>query len=879
VINSQQRGTPDLHANIQIPYFLPFPFGIYTGDEFCRAITIMEQPQETKHNIFQNEEYEMALAFINCTNASVFLTGKAGTGKTTFLGACKKNERKNTVVVAPTGVAAINAGGTTIHSFFQLPLATFLPGIPAGPGAENSLNPQSLISRIKLTSGRREILQKLELLIIDEVSMVRCDLLDAVDTVLRHVRKDHHRPFGGVQLLLIGDLYQLPPVIQKDEWGLLSNYYKSPFFFSSYAVGKLEPICIELETIYRQKDPVFIRLLNAIRNNMVEQEMLNVLHTRYLPGFEPARDENYIVLTTHNRNAGAINFSALDKLVSEEKKFTATIEGEFSERSFPADNQLILKEGAQVMFIKNDTEKPRRFYNGKIGIVEKIEDDAILVKCTGEPSLIEVKKEVWFNVQYKLDKDATKVEEHQLGSFTQFPLGLAWAITIHKSQGLTFEKAVIDAGEAFAPGQVYVALSRCKSLEGIILQSRISDTSFRCDPRIIFYSGRKKRTADLYRLLDGAKAQYQKEILHDLFEMTEIFQCSQSLIIYAKGHPSFFDEEAHNYLEVIHDKILLIDTTATKFRVQLDRLLMKPVMPQNNPDLQERICAAAKHFTNALSDVNLCLNTNPIRIDHKVIAIDFDKVYETLFHQIHTRVHLFQICQQGFNVANFLKGKREYSKPEFPWTTYVCIAPKNKHPKFIHAKLYELLKRERETIYRKKSIPPYKVPSTKILTDICYRLPRSEEELCSIAGSSNVWFSNFGSAFLEITRRYCEENDVRSNEPFTSHKRIHAVNNRSKKNDTKSVTHALFMTGKSIEAIASDRQLSESTVEGHLLFLIKKGKLKVSNILTKEQQDLISEALIRLPGATIKKLKENLPCHISYNAIRMFIAGKETPEI
>jgi ATP-dependent exoDNAse (exonuclease V) alpha subunit len=343
-------------------------------------------------NDITNAAFQLATDFVDHSNTSLFLTGKAGTGKTTFLKQVKANNNKNTVVVAPTGVAAINAGGTTIHSFFQLPFAPFLPVNKRNDSNDNLSDKHSLLSQQRLTKERKEVLQQMELLIIDEVSMVRCDVIDAIDTVLRHVRNRYVVPFGGVQVIFIGDLYQLPPVIKNEEWQWLSPHYKSQYFFDSHVMQALQPVYIELNKIYRQKDDRFVQLLNLVRNNEMDKASFDLLHTRYLPDFEPAKEENYITLTTHNNKADAINFKALRELKGAENSFTAMIEGDFYEKAYPAEVQLKLKVGTQVMFLKNDAEKPRRYFNGKIGVVEKMDTDKILIRCKGEALDIEVKK-------------------------------------------------------------------------------------------------------------------------------------------------------------------------------------------------------------------------------------------------------------------------------------------------------------------------------------------------------------------------------------------------------------------------------------------------------------------------------------------------------
>ncbi len=394
-------------------------------------------------SVERNERFELAYRFVTETQESVFLTGKAGTGKTTFLRYLKEHSAKNTIVAAPTGVAAINAGGVTLHSLFQLPLHPLLP---------TNAGKQELLSKIRYNKQRLQLLRKMEVLIIDEVSMVRCDVMDAIDTILRSIRYQHELPFGGVQLLLIGDLFQLPPVAQNHEWAVLQEYYNSTFFFDSKAIQEQMPLLIELTTIYRQKEELFVRLLNKVRNNQLEAEDLEILNERYQPGFQPDRDETFITLTSHNNQAELINRQQLQRLTAPPYTYKANIDGEFPENSYPADAELVLREGAQVMFLKNDTIS-KRFFNGKIGVVHSLSDEEVIVKCGNES--IRVQKETWDHSRYTLNRTDGKLEQDVLGTFEQYPLRLAWAITIHKSQGLTFEKVMIDAGLSFTSGQVY----------------------------------------------------------------------------------------------------------------------------------------------------------------------------------------------------------------------------------------------------------------------------------------------------------------------------------------------------------------------------------------------------------------------------------------
>ncbi|HEY6899423.1 MAG TPA: AAA family ATPase, partial [Puia sp.] len=433
-----------------------------------------------------NPIFQIAVQYINQTSRPVFLTGKAGTGKTTFLKYIRENSFKKMAVVAPTGVAAINAGGTTMHSFFQLPFGPFLP-VPRYGWNENAPNftdPNSLFKNIRFNASKRELLQELELLIIDEISMVRADMLDAVDFILRHFRQQPLQPFGGIQVLYIGDLYQLPPVVSKTEWNLLQEHYASPFFFDSKVVRTQQPVYLELDKIYRQNEAEFIDILNKVRSNRISADHLERLNDYYQPDFIPSKHDNYITLTSHNHKADSINQEQLASLPGRSHSFEASITGEFSDKSLPAEKTLTLKEGAQVMLIKNDKGEVRRYFNGKIGTIRSIKDDKLTITFPDEPDELTLEKETWRNIRYQYDKDEDKIEEEELGTFRQYPIRLAWAITIHKSQGLTFEKAVIDAGESFAAGQVYVALSRLTDLKGLVLRSRITPGAIRTDPHI-----------------------------------------------------------------------------------------------------------------------------------------------------------------------------------------------------------------------------------------------------------------------------------------------------------------------------------------------------------------------------------------------------------
>ena len=533
-----------------------------------------------------NFVFQLAADFVNQTSQHVFLTGKAGTGKTTFLKHIRNATHKNCIVAAPTGVAAINAGGVTLHSLFQLPFEPFIPGTDF----RNSKD------RFKFSTAKRDMLQQMELLIIDEVSMLRADTLDCIDAMLRYLRHNDRRPFGGVQMLYIGDMFQLPPVVKDDEWNFLRDHYQSLFFFHAKAVQQTPPVYLELKKIYRQREQFFVDLLNRVRNNVLTQDDFRALNRQYQPNFSPPDGEKYITLTTRNAKADDINSRELTRLETQAYRFEGEIKGEFPPYSLPTEMILTLKKGAQIMFIKNDTGEERRYFNGKLGTIAYLDKENITVRLEGSGDVIAIEKETWKNIRYTLNKDTAGIEEEELGSFIQYPVRLAWAITIHKSQGLTFERAIIDTGDAFAPGQAYVALSRCTSLDGIILLSQITQRSIQTDVQAVRLSKSEKEQAELQRLFEEEKKRFWAERLLLYFDCKGLIAIPRQFDKLLEDKPSDDYQPARKLVQKMLSQAYEIQKVAAKFQEQLKAIVQQQHSTDNLTLLSERCCKAVLYF-------------------------------------------------------------------------------------------------------------------------------------------------------------------------------------------------------------------------------------------------------------------------------------------
>lgn len=625
-----------------------------------------------------NHLFYLAARFVNQTNRHLFLTGKAGTGKTTFLRYIREHSNKRMAIIAPTGVAAINAGGVTMHSFFQLPFGAFIPSPLAGWNSNQPFNnANTLLKNLKLSKDKKELLRELELLIIDEVSMLRADLLDEIDLILRHVRRKPEQSFGGVQLLYIGDLFQLPPVVSNEEWEILKEHYKSPFFFDAHVLQQHPPVYLELKKIYRQHEADFIEILNNIRNNTVSSQDLDRLHQHYRPGYQQDPGENYIILTTHNAKADTINQQQLNKLPGEVHEFQGLITKDFNEKALPAERMLQLKEGAQIMFIKNDKGESRRYYNGKIAVISRIANDKIYVNFPGEAYEMELEKETWKNIRYQYNREEDSIEEEELGSYTQFPIRLAWAITIHKSQGLTFEKAIIDAGQSFAPGQVYVALSRLTSLEGLILFSRIQPHCIQTDTRTLEFLRQEMPEEELNKLLEEEQKLFIAKSLVKSFDFTKM----------AETFKDHYDEYPNRQLadmngavawaQSVTRTVLQHQDMAGRFMRQLEQLL--PMAEQDNFQfLRQRIVAACEYFLQPLDQLIASIRNHAeeVRIKQRIkkyvrevneLALLPERKKQELQQAIHIAAGLVQGRKAGEllqEVEELQKAHREKSAEE-----------------------------------------------------------------------------------------------------------------------------------------------------------------------------------------------------------------------
>lgn len=711
-----------------------------------------------------NPQLELAKQYIEETSTNIFLTGKAGTGKTTFLKNLRKTCFKRNVVVAPTGVAAINANGVTIHSFFQVSFGPFLPNLQS---KDTSFK--------KFSKEKIRIIRGLDLLIIDEISMVRADLLDAIDDVLRRFRPGARNiPFGGVQLLMIGDLQQLPPVCKDEEWELISQYYSTPYFFSSLALNKSQFLTINLKKVFRQRDESFIKILNNIRNNTIDTPTYQELNKRYIPNFNPKDDEGYITLCTHNFQARDINNLKLNSIKEESFFYKAKVGGDFPEGAYPNDEKLELKLGSQIMFVKNDYSSEfskRRYYNGKIGKIISLDDEKIIVRCIGEDNDIEVPRYEWHNYKYEINKETKEIEEKVIGTFEQYPIKLAWAITIHKSQGLTFDKVIINSNRAFASGQVYVAMSRCKTLEGIVITSEFNPNSVRLDNTLVGFDLQQENNAPTEDSLQRDRRKYLESSVLDLISFLEIKYSLDELT-------KLNNTEIYKiYTKTSNELTVLIKTfekevieVSYKFQAQLNTIFQA----QDDKLLNTRLAKAGEYFKEKLAIPKRIFNiANKLEFDNKEIRSKQNTILQKLFLDIEIKSRLLDLSLKEFSHIEYIKTKNQLlstDEKEFLKDKGIKQEEEKKTIKDTEVldvkdnELFEALREWRYAKCKEQEINAYRIITQKTLIQIVNNKPKTEEELLKLHGIGEAKLKEFGNEILEIVQEYTSTKEEKGEE-------------------------------------------------------------------------------------------------------------------
>lgn len=714
---------------------------------------------------------QIAEKFINNTNCPVFLTGKAGTGKTTFLKNIVKSTHKKTVVAAPTGIAAINAGGVTLHSLFQLPFGSFVPTDQffSGDYGQKFNTPSSLFKEMKMGENKRKLINEMELLIIDEVSMLRADLLDAIDTVCKSIRKEPHLPFGGLQVLFIGDLLQLPPVVKDYEWRVLGDYYGSMYFFDAQVLQDKRPVFVELDKIYRQSDEEFIALLNELRDNSVTPELAQKLNKYYQPGFKTGKEE-YIYLTTHNAKANSINQKELNKIVAYSETYKAKITGDFNEYTYPVDPKLELKQGAQVMFIKNDPTGEQKFFNGKIGKVKELDQESMTVEFSdGSPS-VAVERYQWENTKFELNKDNNEIEEKVVGIFEQFPLRLAWAITIHKSQGLTFERAVIDLESVFAPGQMYVALSRLTSLNGLVLSSRMPMVGFGVDEALAAYFESQKNN-------NGLSSKWQEE---------------------SANYVLSFARRAFDFREIVH--------------------------------------SLGEHVSSYKADAKKSSKAEYVDWA-KSLSQDFKPVMDVSLKFMHEieRMQMLKTEEIKDKLSKRTKKAKEYFEPYF-------------------TSFSERIEKQVGEVKVKKGVKLY-VRELQDLEKVFFHQRQKIYKLGAMLKS----FATDGE--------FSKDAADRVNNTLLVERAAKANLNKGAGN-TRELSYQMYKEGKPLESIATERNLTVGTIEGHMAFYVKSGDLKVTDFISEDKLKNILEVVKAKDTTSMKVIRDSLGDSYTFGDIR-----------
>jgi hypothetical protein len=813
--------------------------------------------------IVPNPELRLAEEFVQHTDCHIFLTGKAGTGKTTFLQEIQKKTSKRMVVAAPTGVAAINAGGVTLHSFFQLPFGPCVPGSDAH------------LRQHRVRREKQNIIRSLDLLVIDEISMVRADLLDGVDSVLRRYRRSD-QPFGGVQLLMIGDLHQLSPVAKPAEWQLLQDYYDSPYFFSSRALDRTEMIPIVLQHIYRQSDQEFIALLNRVRDNDLDPAALGRINSRYLEGFADRNAEGYITLCTHNHSADAINRTRLKALPVSARRFVAEQAGDFPEQAYPVAANLEVKPGAQVMFVRNDASPGKRYFNGKIGKVTGISGDAISVRCPEDTETITVEKTTWENIEYTVDPQTAEISRKVVGTFSQYPLKLAWAITIHKSQGLTFDKAVIDAQAAFAPGQVYVALSRCRTFEGLVLSTPLPPQAVKTDPVVQRFAEGIADRGPSPEALGAAKKNYQQRLLLACFDFGRLGWLVGRLAGLLQGNAPWIQVAGGaDWGYVRQQTVTEICTVGEKFQGQLTGMFPANRLPAEDPAILDRLAKASAYFEDRFSRIlSTSLEKFAVETDNKEIRRKINDTARLLQEETTVKLAAVRSCRDGFAPERYLRALS---------TAAMAAGPaKSKTPAVVyteadvgHPELFENLRQWRKNKAADEGVAHFQVLHQKTLVQIAVHLPDSLPALKKIKGIGPRLAERYGEEITAMVTAYRRKHGIEQvalPEPADRPSQAPPEKKPPKAEDTKQISLELFRRGLTIPQIAAQRSLVTSTIEGHLSHYVSNGELEIGRVVPAAKLRVMVEKIAGMRTRPLKKIKQALGDEYSYGEIQMVLA-------
>jgi len=824
--------------------------------------TVEKRPLSEK--IFENQKLNFVEEIVLHTDAHIFLTGKAGTGKTTFLKSLPLKTHKRMVVVAPTGVAAINAGGQTIHSFFQLP---FGPQLPDGAPIQSSQNKKEVAAQYQKIRGTKlKIMRTLDLLIIDEISMVRADVLDAVDAVLRRARRSS-RPFGGVQVLMIGDVHQLAPVAKPEEWEVLAPYYRTVYFFGSHVLQKTDYLCVELDHIYRQHDQDFITLLNKVRDNRMDADCIRLLNSRYVPDFKPT--DGYITLTTHNAQADQINETQLRSLKSKSLHFTASISGNFPMQLYPTKEDLELKIGAQVMFVKNDPNPEKAYYNGKIGKLTGYNEDAGELEVTCGDEHITVLPVVWQNMEYTLNEENQQIEEKEIGSFKQIPLRLAWAVTIHKSQGLTFDKLVVDAQQAFAHGQVYVALSRCTSLEGLVLKTQISSNALIGDGLVDYFVETMPEKEPSQEKVEGLRKVYELNTMLELIDFQGIYRTIGRLAKVVMDNLSLFEGEMVQELVKLRDcfKTEMVDVEQ-KFRKQI-QMLHQGAVCETNDKLQERLQKGALYFKEHLQNITDKLQKMPFKTDNKAVNEQITDVLKQLKDESFVKMGCLESCEKRFSVEEYYKTKsvKLLEVEKTPKSKYTI-----KEGMMEKSTLYAALNAWRADKAEEEDAELYNIIPSKTLKEISKERPVTLAELKKIEGIGPKRVKAFGRDIVNIVRVYSgmELLDNETAEMELSDDK--SAKSKKLKGETFLITKRMLDKGMSVEEIAAERGLVVPTIYGHIARFVEQGEYEATDFMEKEKYDIVREYFLETEDKSMNAARDVLGDDFEFWELRMVLA-------